>query len=585
MSLQGRWRGRSIWGLAFLLSTISSFLILAACSDPAAQFARQPVSVTLTADGESRTLQTNATNVREVLEEAQITLSDTDEVTPPLFTPLTADLSIRVVRVTESIEVIEQSIPFERKIVRSDALGEDDPARIIQGGQTGLQELTVRIVYRDGLEFERRVTQVNVVTESQDEVVMVGVGAIIPDNVTFGGTLAYISSGSAIIMRGATAFPEQLEIGGNLDRRVFTLSPTGSHLLYTRVPTDTTDTTRFNSLWVISTERGSQPRPLGVDNVLWADWNPSRIRALQIAYTTALATELPPGWEANNDLWLGEVLADDESDFEPTRIVDSYPATYGWWGGNYEWAPNGRYIAYSYADEVGIIDIEQLTAVQEDETQTEGASQRQSLKRFTEYDSRGDWVWLPSLSWSPDSRYLAYSQHSSDIPAETLFDTWVIDITSGVHGRFIPQAGIWGYPRWSPQNLSAQSQTSQIAFLRSNDPLDSLRSSYTLWLMDTDGSNARQIYPTPGENSYFSVDEQFMAWSGTGSDLAFVFNDDLYFLNLNTGSSFRITQNETTISHPTWAPYGAAVTLDLASPEAGNLPIEDFQRDGLLPDG
>ncbi|MCB0037105.1 MAG: DUF348 domain-containing protein [Anaerolineales bacterium] len=582
MSRIRRWKDKSVVRFVFLLS-ICSFLILSACADPAAQFSRQPLTVTLTADGETQTLTTSATNVRELLEEAQITLSDTDEVSPPLFTPLTADLSVRIVRVTESIEIIERSIPFERKIVRSDTLGEEDPPRIIQGGQAGLEELTVRIVYRDGLEFERRVTQVNVVTESQDEVVMVGVGVTIPDNVTFGGVLAYISSGNAIIMRGATAFPEPLEIGGDLDRRVFTLSPTGSHLLYTRVPTNTSDSTLFNSLWVISTVRGSQPRPLGVNNVLWADWNPSRTRALEIAYTTAIATDLPPGWEANNDLWLGDVLTDETAAFEPERLVDSYPATYGWWGGNYKWAPNGRYIAYSYADEVGIIDIETIATAQEEGELEEGVQQRQSLKRFVEYDTRADWVWLPSLSWSPDSRYLAYSQHGGETPAEAVFDTWVIDVNSQVDGRFVPQAGIWGYPRWSPEEPA--SQTSQIAFLRSIDPVDSLRSSYTLWLMDTDGSNARQIYPTAGEISYFSVDEQFMTWNGTGRDMAFVFNDDLYLLNLTTGNSFRITQNETVISHPTWAPYGTAVTADLASPAEGEIPTENLPRGDLLPEG
>lgn len=557
-------------------------LLLAGCTNTAAPFARQPLTITLTADGQTQTLTTTAPTVRALLEETSLELSETDEIDPPLFTPLTAETTIRIIRVTETTAIIEQSIPFQRKIVRNETMSENDPPLIIQAGQAGLQELTLRIITRDGLEAERRVTQTNIIQESQDEILMIGLGAGIPNNITFGGTLAYISSGNATIMRGATAFPEILRVGGELDQRVFKLSPTGSHLLYTRVPTDTTNPDLFNSLWVISTRSGSNPRPLNINNVLWADWNPTRTRALQIAYTTALATELQPGWEANNDLWLGELLQNEQTPFQPEKIVDSYPATYGWWGGNYAWSPNGRYLAYSYADEIGLIDLNELPATKEtnndrnNNQDEEGISQRQTLTRFLDFDTRADWVWLPSLSWSPDSRYLAYSQHSGNTTDEGNFETWAIDIQSKANGRFVPQAGIWGYPRWSPANL-ADGQ-SRIATLRAIDPLNSLRSAYALWLMDTDGSNATQIYPPIGELSYFSRDEQFMAWSGTGQDIAFIFDDDLHLLNLTTAEAYRITADEAITSHPTWAPYGSAITTDLPTTAVSNTPIQETTR-------
>ena len=563
-------------GALWLLVAILATALVTTCSDPSTAFIRSPLSVTLTADGQTRTMTTTANTVRDLLSEVDLTLSETDEVTPPLFTPLTADLTVRVMRVTESLDIIEQSIPFERKIVRNDALSADEPPRIIQAGSAGLQELTVRIVYRDGLEVERRTTRTNIIEEAQDEIVMIGLGAGLSTNVTFGGQIAYISGGNAMLMRGSSAFPETLDVGGDLDRRVFKLSPTGSHLLYTRVPTDTTGE-RFNSLWVIETISGRAPRPLGIDNVLWADWNPTRTQALQIAFSTGIAVDLLPGWEANNDLWLGDLLANEQISFAPERLVDSYPATYGWWGGQYMWSPDGRLLAYSYADEIGLIDLEEATQA------IEGESPRQALKRFVDFNTRADWVWLPSLSWSPDSRYLAYSQHSGDTPTDGIFDVWVTDVQNGTDRRFAPQVGIWGYPRWSAQPLDTAED--QIAFLKSNDPLNSLRSSYTLWIMDTDGSNARQIYPPLGENSYFSRDEQFMAWGSTGRDLAFVFNDDLYILNLATETTYRLTQSETTVSHPTWAPYGAAVTATtLTATEAGDPPATDQTRQNALPE-
>ncbi|MCA9960490.1 MAG: DUF348 domain-containing protein, partial [Anaerolineales bacterium] len=262
------------------------FLFLASCTTPTLPetAVRQPLQVTILADGETHTVTTEAGNVRELLAEANITYGDADLIDPRLTEPLSDGLTINIVRVTESIDIIPRSIPFDRKIVRSEAMNADDPPRILQAGQAGLQETRVRIVYHDGIEQQRIPIDVTIIESAQDEIVMVGIGAA-RDNVTFAGTLAYISDGTAVILRGSTLFPEQLDTGGPLDGRVFSLSPTGSHLLYTRTSTGTVGFN--NSLWVLSTDRGAEPRPLDVNNILWADWNPARLDLLQIAYTTA----------------------------------------------------------------------------------------------------------------------------------------------------------------------------------------------------------------------------------------------------------------------------------------------------------
>lgn len=101
---------------------------------------------------------------------------------------------------------------------------------------------------------------------------------------------------------------------------------------------------------------------------------------------------------------------------------------------------------------------------------------------------------------------------------------------------------------------------SQIAYLKATDPLDSLRSSYTLWLMDRDGSNAHQIYPPVGENSRFPRERMFMDWGPAGQEIAFVYDDALFMLDLAAGEAQRITKDDSVVSNPTWAPYGRAVT-------------------------
>jgi resuscitation-promoting factor RpfB len=553
-------------GLVLILAWLT---VLLGCASPTPEFAgTHTVTVSLTADGTIREITTQATSVRELLEEVDLTLNSADLIDPPPFTPLTDGLSISLIRVTESIELIEQSIPYQRKTVRNESMSAEDPPVIIQAGHPGRQEITVRIVYHDGLEYSRQETRVTVIEAAQDEIVMIGVGAT-PGNVEFAGLLAYISGGNSVILRGSSIFPEQINTGSNLDHRVFSLSPTGSYLLYTRT---TTDTQRFNSLWVISTNPGAEPQPLGVDNVLWAGWNPARLSRPQIAYTTGIATNLLPGWEANNDLWLGLLPASEGGPFNPEQLIEAYPATYGWWGGNYAWSPTGRYLAYSYADEVGIIDTEA-----EDE-----AGLRFLLHTFTEYNTRAEWVWVPSLSWSPDGRYLAFNRHAGDDPNAADFDNWVVSIETGIARPFAEQSGIWSHPQWSPPMESGAS-ASQIAFLRATNPLDSLRSSYTLWLMDRDGSNAHQLYPPAGENSRFPREQQFMAWSATGRDIAFVYNDALYLLNLDSGEVRRITQDDNSISNPTWAPYGLAISDELPETEVVPLATSERPLGGILP--
>ena len=555
---------------AVLLGGLIILLSLTGCLEQTPQFAaRSSIEVTLAADGQSRDIVTTATSVRELLQEAGVTLNDADEVQPPLFTPLTDNLLVTVVRVTESLEVIEQTVPFDRKIVRSEAMTPDDPPVILQAGQSGIEELTVRIVYRDGLESERRVTQTRPVSEAQDEVVMIGVGAA-TGNLAFSGLIAYLNGGAATLLCGNTAFPEQLATGSGLDGRVFQLSPTGSHLLFTRaVETDGL----FNRLYVISTEPGDSARYLGVDNVLWAGWNPGEAVRQEIAYTTGVATSLPPGWEANNDLWIGEVLRSRQSPFTAQQLVEAYPATYGWWGGNYAWSPSGRYIAYAYADEVGILDLENVET-----------PERIRLQRFTEYSTGGDWVWVPSLSWSPGGRYLAFSNHGGADTTSPAFDTWVIDVSERVSAPFAKQTGMWAHPNWSP---NSGGRTTPIAYLQATIPLESERSSYTLWLMDQDGSNTRQIFPPPAENSRFPRDQQFMAWGPTGRDIAFVFNDKLHIFNLDNGLAHQVTQDDAISGDPSWAPYGSGIDAELRPTEfnasiANPTPLPD-QR--LLPNG
>lgn len=493
----------------------------------------------------------------DALEEAGITLNPADEVDPPLSTTLDqqvmpSPITVTIARITETLEVIPESIPFERRIVRSAEMSPQDPPRILQTGVPGLQDVSVRIVYRNGLETERWPTEVSVVVPAVDEIIMLGVSTE-RDEMPVAGRLAYINDGRAIILEGSTDTPQQLAIDGSLDGRVFQLSPDGRYLLYTVEAAEAGEDGFHNELWVIPTGEGAQARPLQIENVLWAGWDPTALETPRIAYSTARSVPLPPGWEAINDLWL-MALPDDGTQAAPIRVVESYPAAFGWWGGNYAWSPDGRRIAYGYADEIGLLDVSGADlsgAAGGLATAAEPA--RTVLHTYTPYDTGGDWAWLPALSWSTDGRYLAFNDYTGD---GTRFDLRLVDTSNG--NQVIPaeEAGIWSAVQWSP---ASSLPASHLASLRAVDPDESDQSSYALWLADADGSNARRVFPPEGEAGRFARTTTSLSWGPDENAIAFIFDDSLHILDVATGDIFRAGTDDTLSSLPTWAPYGAAV--------------------------
>ena len=536
----------------WLLALSAACAPLPAAVAPAPAVTPVAVPITLVADGQSRALLTTARSVGEALAQAGIETSPADEIDPPVATPLIVDaaatpLTITIVRVTETTEVIPEAIPFGRQIVRSAELSPGDPPRLLQAGRPGLREVTVRIVYHDGLEVERWPTATTVVEPAQNEVVMIGVIAA-SDRMTFAGTLAYIDDGRAILLEGATDAPRQLAIEGALDGRVFQLSPAGDYLLYTAAAAKDADTFR-NELWVLPTAAGGIAQPLNIENVLWAGWDPTATPP-RIAYTTARSTTLPPGWEASNDLWLLEVTLDANQP-APVRLVESYPAAYAWWGGVYNWSNDGR-LAYAFADEVGVLTMptaEEAAALDP----TTAAPARAVLHEFAEFNTGGDWAWLPALSWSADGRLLAFTDHAAATgAARERFDLYLADVVAGNQATLVEDIGIWAAAQWSPAaTLPAQ----QLATLRAIDPEAGQDGSYALWLADSDGSNARRLYPPEGESGAFAR-AQPLAWGPDGDRLAFIFDDALHILDLANGEVYRGGGDDSISSHPTWAPYG-----------------------------
>lgn len=522
-------------------------------------------TLTVSADGESRAITTAAATVADVLAEAGIGIGPFDEVDPPLRTRLPADepATITIVRVTESLEVIPESVPYGRRIVRSAEMAPGDPPRIIQTGVAGLKETSYRLVFHDGLETERYPVASTITEDPIDEILMIGVGED-ESAMQISGRLAYISGGRAIILSGSTSSARQLPIEGQLDGRVFQLSSGGNYLLYTIRSDDEPKQTEFrNELWVIPVAGGGLGRPLQVENVLWAGWDPSGLDPLRIAWTTARSVSLPPGWEANNDLWLMEVAPDGDQP-APIRLIGPTSATFGWWGGAYAWSPAGDRLAYAFADEVGTIELSDT--VFDDAAEPIAVDlPRTALRHFPAWETGADWAWIPALSWSADGRFLAFTEQAAD---ESGFNLVTIDTRTGQSHLTLPDVGIWSVMGWPPLAESGHGEAGQLVLSRADDPVDESAdnptdSAYALWLVDSDGENARRIFPPDGIDGTIARSSQSIAWGSDPDRVAFIFAaassaDELYILDRSTGEFWRTGADDTAASRPTWAPYGAA---------------------------
>jgi Tol biopolymer transport system component len=544
-------------------------LALAACnriSSPLQAPSPRQVNVTIQADGETWALTTSAATVAEALEEAQIHLSALDQVDPGEYLALEEGMMIVVTRVIERFESVEVELPFSQQIVRNEGLPQGE-RRLLQAGTNGTEEIVYRIEYRDGVETDRRIVRRTVLEPPADEIMMVGAqGTISP--VVIQGTLGYISGGNGVVMRTTSANRDTIVTSGNLDGRVFALSPDGQRLLYTESLPATepvTDTIApFNNLWVVNTSRLSgpiKPESLPAENILWADWSPD---GTQIAYSTARPITQFPGWEANNDLWVGEW--DRRGRFESEQLLEpSSGGVYGWWGAEYSWSPDGRFLAYGQADEVGIIELE-----------TGG---RVPLCEFSVYHTYSDWVWTPMPAWSPDSLFLAAVVHGLSTGPGTpedspVFDLWVWEIgmgerengegsegaeeLSGAGGRLAltlaNRVGMWAMPAWSPSYQIDDEEASWIAFLQATNPLESATTRYSLYVMDRDGSDLRLLFPPEGEVGLLP---QPVAWSPLADQVAIVNQGDLYLVNLADGAARPLTGDGIN-SNPVWAPWGRA---------------------------
>ena len=497
--------------------------LLAACRSP--QVASKDITVNILADGTTRSVTLPAgSTVTQAFQTAGIVLGTGDRTEPPLYAVLKEGDTIALTRVTEVFETEEEVIPFERQVVRNETLPEGE-TRLVQAGINGRQELTYRVVQENGIEISRSVVKTVILQEGAAEIVMIGAQASFAP-LPIPGKLVYLAGGNAWIIEGSTASRTPLVTTGDLDGRVFSLSPKGDFLIFTRKSTKPANQ-EVNQLWAVRTN-GSKPFNTGIVNVVhFAEWIPN---TGSFAYSTVEPRATAPGWQANNDLLRYSI-----STGEKRKIIEpNSGGVYGWWGMNFAFSPDGR-LAYARPDGIGTVDLD--------------GKALKPLISVTPFNTRSDWAWLPSIAWGADGKTLYYTSHApppnlvseEDSP---FFDLNARSFANGTDIQMAEGTGMFAYMAISSVQPSAHERPYEVAYLQAIFPEQSETSRYRVVVMDRDGSNRRTIFPA---NDAPGLEPQVPMWAPDAIDgqagdfIALIYQGNLWLVDSGNEQAYQVT--------------------------------------------
>ena len=134
---------------------------------------RQAVNVRLAVDGKTREVITNELSVEDLLDNLGIAFDRSDEVTPPLSTPLAPKMLIRVVRVEMSRVVEEEELPFSTAVRQSNEYLQG-VRKVVRAGVPGLVQRTYEVRLEDGQEVARTLLDTRRVRAPVTQIVVEG---------------------------------------------------------------------------------------------------------------------------------------------------------------------------------------------------------------------------------------------------------------------------------------------------------------------------------------------------------------------------------------------------------------------------
>jgi uncharacterized protein YabE (DUF348 family) len=146
--------------------------------------------ITIEVDGNKVQNVTAALTVGQALAEAGIALEGLDYSLPAESEPSPADGQIKVIRVQESVLLVQKPIPFNAEFQAS-ADVELDKTELLQAGEYGLSVSRVRVRYEDGREISRQTESETVVRPPKDRVMGYGTKVVVRTTTVDGVKIEY----------------------------------------------------------------------------------------------------------------------------------------------------------------------------------------------------------------------------------------------------------------------------------------------------------------------------------------------------------------------------------------------------------
>ncbi|MBT3321843.1 MAG: DUF348 domain-containing protein [Anaerolineae bacterium] len=544
-SILDREKRQNISRHLFLFFIILGFALFSTgCRSP--QLSREEIQVSVNTYEKNTQVQLPAgSTVEDALAKADISFEESDEIVPPLYTLLVDGDEVQFIEIREKFELEEKNIPYETQVVRNESLPEGE-TRLIQLGQNGLEEITYRSIYEDGIEISDKLVKRIILRESVPQITMVGAQAIFAP-IPIPGIIAYLSGGNAWIMDDSTANRRALVTTGDLDGRIFALSPNAGWLLFTR-KSEKDLAQEINTLWAVSTQgEPKEPLNLHISNVVhFAGWRPNH--GARVYFSTVEPRTASPGWQANNDLFRVSFSAS----FSPViqEVIEANSGgVYGWWGMDFKWSPDGKMLAYARPDGIGIVNLTE--------------EKFEPLLDITALSTHSDWAWIPGLTWGADNKTLftvthAPSQNLVGVDESPYFDLSALSVSDPSAIQLAPQTGMFAYPSSSPLRPSGRERVYQIAYLQAIFPSQSESSRYRVVVMDRDGSNRHEVFPPKDTRG---IEPQTPIWAPDpipgqeGDFLAVIYQDNLWLIDSASGQSHQIT-GDGLISRIDWKSLG-----------------------------
>lgn len=133
----------------------------------------EAIKVTLTADGKTNEISTNAADVKSFLDEQKIVLGKDDTCSEKMETKLKSGMKIVVKRVTYKEEKKTESVDYETEEEYSDSMNQGE-SEVTQKGAEGEKEIVYTVKYVDGKEESREKKSEKVTKAPVNEVITYG---------------------------------------------------------------------------------------------------------------------------------------------------------------------------------------------------------------------------------------------------------------------------------------------------------------------------------------------------------------------------------------------------------------------------